>query len=84
MSNSYVGAITVVILKSKNSDENPLQTHNFFGAEKTFFNKLIISKLRTLMFFLLDSLTVTLACNLNLHMFPHDVQTCSVMLESCK
>lgn len=29
-------------------------------------------------------LTVTMACNLNLRTFPHDVQTCTVMLESCK
>ena len=29
-------------------------------------------------------LTVTMACNLNLRKFPHDVQTCTVMLESCK
>ncbi|KAJ7372046.1 hypothetical protein OS493_021474 [Desmophyllum pertusum] len=27
-------------------------------------------------------LTVTMACKLNLQMFPHDVQTCTVMLES--
>ena len=25
-----------------------------------------------------------MACNLNLRKFPHDVQTCTVMLESCK
>ena len=25
-----------------------------------------------------------MACKLNLQMFPHDVQTCTVMLESCK
>ena len=35
-------------------------------------------------FFSTDRLTVTMACKLNLQMFPHDVQTCTVMLESCK
>ena len=35
-------------------------------------------------FFSIDRLTVTMACKLNLQMFPHDVQTCTVMLESCK
>ena len=25
-----------------------------------------------------------MACNLNLHTFPHDVQICTVMLKSCK
>lgn len=34
MSNSYVGAITVVILKSKHSDENRLQTHNFLELKR--------------------------------------------------
>ncbi|XP_029204801.2 glycine receptor subunit alpha-4-like isoform X2 [Acropora millepora] len=59
----------------------------FFNAKKAYFhdvttdNYLLQIDPSGIVFYSVR-LTVTMACNLHLHMFPHDVQTCSVMLES--
>ena len=51
-----------------------------------FVAQQIVHSLSALIFDIVyvSRLTVTVACKLSLQMFPHDVQTCTVMLESCK
>jgi len=59
----------------------------FFNAKKAYFhdvttdNYLLQIQPSGSVFYSVR-LTVTMACKLNLQMFPHDVQTCTVMLES--
>lgn len=59
----------------------------FFNAKKAYFHDVTTDNYLLQIqpdgnIFYSVRLTVTMACKLNLQMFPHDVQTCTVMLES--
>ncbi|RMX43205.1 hypothetical protein pdam_00009708 [Pocillopora damicornis] len=74
-------------LNRQTIDEIWVPSTYFFNAKKAYFHDVTTDNYLLQIqpdgnIFYSVRLTVTMACKLNLQMFPHDVQTCTVMLES--
>ncbi|CAH3142455.1 unnamed protein product, partial [Porites evermanni] len=74
-------------LNRQTIDEIWVPSTYFFNAKKAYFHDVTTDNYLLQInssgnVFYSVRLTVTMACNLNLRKFPHDVQTCTVMLES--
>ncbi|XP_068703431.1 glycine receptor subunit alpha-4-like isoform X1 [Montipora foliosa] len=74
-------------LNRQTIDEIWVPSTYFFNAKKAYFHDVTTDNYLLQIqpsgdVFYSVRLTVTMACNLNLHTFPHDAQTCTVMLES--